>query len=103
MSNRSRGHTVATIWPQLQVSTVKTAMLLRTIHGVDPVWIGAISAVGGASATGLFSWLKSMADKRSREREAEAQHTYVAKEARGIRCRADEGAVADAGTRLRDA
>ena len=63
MSHRSRGQTVATIWPQLQVSTVKTAMLLRTIHGVDPVWIGAISAVGGASATGLFSWLKSIADK----------------------------------------
>ena len=79
---------MATIWPQLQVSTVITAMLLRTIHGVDPVWIGAISAVGGASATGLFSWLKSIADKGVREREVEARHTYVAKEARGIRCRA---------------
>lgn len=43
---------------------------------MDPVWIGTVSAIGGASATGLFAWLKSIADNRSREREAEAQREY---------------------------
>jgi hypothetical protein len=56
-----------------------------TIADVDAAWIGAISAIGGASATGLVDWLRVTSDNRSKRREAEAQREHEAREAQAKR------------------
>jgi hypothetical protein len=85
-TNRSHAHgkpAVPSPWQATRGSTSTPAT--NRLSALDPVWIGAISAIGGVSATGVFNWFKSIADNRSREREAEAQRAHERNESEAQR------------------